>query len=435
MAGQVENTDSRMTTENDGRYALCILSLLVFSQLVMSIGAYAWGPLAPFLRSAFGITRAQTGAIVSVLYGVSTVVATPSGIAVDRYGAKATLIFALASMGVAIVASSTVSSFAVFIVVAGFAGIGYGMINQICSKGIIRWFGRGTRATAMGIKQTGVTLGAAVGGVLLPFLAVVFNWRWALVATGIMILAMAVLVGLLYREHPGRPVEAARPAASDPAKDEARSRRAELWRLFQRPELLSLCFLAMLMAASQISISSFLVLYMGEELGQSPGRAGIFLSVLMTAGTFGRLIWGVISDRAFHGDRQYPLIILCLMAFGSAVGMVFVSKSSPPWLLYMLCTAMGFTFMGWNALFVTYTAEIAGPTLVGLVTGVAITVAWTGIIAGPFLFGLIADRAGYSWGWSVLALAGLSCSAAVFLSARVSGRQGAKARNPVLAGQ
>jgi len=39
-------------------------------------------------------------------------------------------------------------------------GIGYGMINQISTKGIMLWFSSRLRATAMGIKQTGVILGA-----------------------------------------------------------------------------------------------------------------------------------------------------------------------------------------------------------------------------------------------------------------------------------
>lgn len=423
------------TKGTQGNYSLYILSLLVFSQLVMSVGAYAWGPLAPFLRSAFGITRAQTGAIVSALYGVSTVIALPSGLAVDKYGAKSTLVFALASMGVSFIGLSMANSYVVLVVMAGFSGIGYGMINQICSKGIIRWFGKGTRGTAMGIKQSGVTLGGAVGGVLLPAVAIASGWRWAFIITGAMILVVAFLVLLFYREHPNEPNTTWGAPGQEIPKGHPTNRRKELWKLLKRPELLTLCFLGMMLAASQTSIASFLVLYLGEELKIPAGKAGIYLSVFMMAGTFGRLIWGVISDRLFHGDRQHPLIILCLMAFGSAVGMVFLSKTSPSWLPYFLCAAMGFTFMGWNALFITFTAEIAGPVLVGLVTGLAITVAWSGVIAGPLLFGLITDKAGYSWGWSMLAGIGLVCSLAVFCSARVTSCNEQKARNTVLAGR
>ncbi|AGL03401.1 hypothetical protein [Desulfoscipio gibsoniae] len=44
-------------------YCWVILGLLTLSQLAMSLGAYAWGPLAPFLRAEFDITRAQLGLI------------------------------------------------------------------------------------------------------------------------------------------------------------------------------------------------------------------------------------------------------------------------------------------------------------------------------------------------------------------------------------
>ena len=66
--------------ETTTRYAGTILALLLFAQLVMSMGAYAWGPLAPFIRDAYGVSRAQIGFLTSALYLTSVLVAVPSGL-------------------------------------------------------------------------------------------------------------------------------------------------------------------------------------------------------------------------------------------------------------------------------------------------------------------------------------------------------------------
>ncbi|KFN39861.1 hypothetical protein KN63_01345, partial [Smithella sp. F21] len=108
------------------------------------------------------------------------------------------------------------------------------------------------------------------------------------------------------------------------------------------------------------------------------------------------------------------------IASGSALGMVVSARVSMAWLPYFINAVMGFTFMGWNALFITFTAEIAGPALVGLVTGLTITVSWTGIIAGPPLFGLIADKVGYSWSWVMLTIFGVLCAISLYYSSTVT---------------
>lgn len=407
--------DSDLTKVINEKYHFCILLLLTASQFVMSLGAYAWGPLAPFLRAEFDITRAQTGSIVSALYAVSVIVAMPSGVAVDRWGAKAMLIIALLVMGISFGAMSMVNSFIMFTFIAGISGVGYGMINQISSKGIIQWFDKKNRATAMGIKQTGVTLGGALGAVMLPAIALASGRKWATMAAGVLMVATAVLVLFYYRESPSD-----KGAGGNAQARTNSTRRRDFSVVLKKPELMVICIVSMLLAASQTCIASFVVLYMQEELLTSAAVAGICLSVFMIAGTAGRVLWGLISDRIFRGDRQAPMIVVCLIAAASAAAMAFTGRGCPVWLPYVLSALMGFSFMGWNALFITFSAEIAGHALVGLVTGLTVTVAWTGIIAGPPIFGFIADKFGYIWSWSMLAVFGLFCTVCLLYSTKVS---------------
>jgi len=400
-------------------YRWVILALLTLAQLVMSMGAYAWGPLAPFLRAEFDVTRVQIGAIVSVLYLASVVIAIPSGLAVDRWGSRRILVFALVSMGASFVALSATKIFPVFLVIASMTGIGYGMINQISTKGLMLWFTSGGRATAMGIKQTGVTLGGALGAVLLPAVSGMFGWRWAVVITGVLMLAVAVSVVLGYRDSPPE----ALPASGAPGPD----RSGPGWRSLltgpgSKKDLVILAIIGMLLAFSQTSISSFLVLFLEEELGFSIGAAGACLTVFMLAGAVGRVVWGGVSDRFFGGNRKIPMIILCFSAAVCGLGLAYLSRESAVWFVYCLSAVVGFTYMGWNALFITMGAEIAGPLLAGSVTGFTLTVAWAGIIIGPPLFGAIADNYGYFWGWILLSLSALAGAVSFFLFSKAPTR-------------
>jgi len=65
--------------ESQDSYGWVILGIFTLAQLIMSVGAYAWGPLAPFLSKELGLTNTQIGSLTSVLYLTSVVIATPFG--------------------------------------------------------------------------------------------------------------------------------------------------------------------------------------------------------------------------------------------------------------------------------------------------------------------------------------------------------------------
>lgn len=397
---------SGIATEKEKNYSWVILVILTMAQLFMSMGAYAWGPLAPFLRDEFNISRTQIGSITSVLYLTSTIIAFPSGIMVDRLSARFMLILCLVVMGLPFGALALAGNYLVFLVIAAVSGFGYGIINQVSTKGIMYWFTAKTRATAMGIKQTGVTVGGAIVAVLLPALTLISGWRIAVLIIGVLMLGMALASLIFYRE---RPVSSATPStgAASPSK---KGQKGGLRQIMTNPNLILILLSTPLMTWAQSSISSFLVLYLKENLNYSVSLAGSCLTATMIAGSVGRVGWGIVSDRLFHGDRYMPIVILTVFASAGALGTAYLRPGAPVWLPFIYSALMGVAFLGWNALLITLTAEIAGTALAGSVVGILITVAWTGIIIGPPVFGYIADSAGYFWGWMMLAAFGIMCT-------------------------
>ena len=398
------DSNTSITQENRDSYGWIILGILTIAQLVMSMGAYIWGPLAPVLRDEFNLSRVQIGTITSALYFASVVIAIPSGIAVDKLGARIMLIISLIVMGIPFTIMALAKGYLFFIVFAAISGLGYGVINQASSKGIMYWFSAKRRATAMGIKQTGVTLGGAIIAVLLPALTIAYSWRLGVLVVGILMLAMAFLSFIFYKEHS---VLSSEGVSSNVSAASKKGQKGSLLKVMSNPILLILCLIAPLMAFGQTGIASFLMLYLEEDLNFSVGLAGGCLTVAMVAGTVGRIGWGIISDRLFAGDRIIPMVILSVIAFIGALGTAFLSKSSPIWLPFFWSILMGGTFIGWNAVLMTLAAELAGTELAGSIMGILITIAWIGIILGPPVFGYIADSSGYYWSWLLIAVLAL----------------------------
>ena len=79
--------------------------------------------------------------------------------------------------------------------------------------------------------------------------------------------------------------------------------------------------------------------------------------------------------------------------------------------------------MGWNAVFITLAAELAGKELAGSIMGILMTFAWIGMIIGSPVFGYIADSIGYYWSWLLIAVFALLCALAFLYIMRLSKRR------------
>ena len=102
----------------------------------------------------------------------------------DRLGIRKTTLQGHVALGVCTVAASMAPSFAWAFISFFLAGLGYSFLNPASTKGVMVWFDRDERATAMGIKQTGVPAGGVVALLAAP-LVLVIGWRGTVAALGI----------------------------------------------------------------------------------------------------------------------------------------------------------------------------------------------------------------------------------------------------------
>ena len=381
--------ESKETSE---KYMWVIVSILLSAQLVMSMGAYAWGPLAPFFRQDFDLTRTQIGMITSAIYLPAIIIALPSGFMVDKLGAKIVLVFCLSIMGFSFCIMPLARSFSIIIICSAASGIGYGMINQVSIKGIMYWCTSRTRATAMGIKQAGVTIGGGVLATFRPPAPRAFGWKTGVLAIGLIMLLMAVAVFIFYREHP----ESHAPVS---AAAKVKKTDASLLKTLSNPVLFTIIALIPLMTFNQICVTTFWVLYLKEALNFSINTAGLCLTIAMVSGTVGRIGWGIASDRFFDGDRLMPLIILSIVGAVSIFFFGIISVKTSLYVFYIIAVMAHHSKIVLNGVYITLAGELAGTELAGSIMGIIATAGYIGLVAGPIGFGYMVDKINYFMGW------------------------------------
>lgn len=378
-------------------YQWVIFAILATTHMLMAMFFYSWGPLAPLLKEKLLINNSQFGLIVSIMYLAMVFVSIPSGFLTDKYGARWMLVISGSLMGIAFFLLSLFQAYGFLFVISALAGAGYGMINQITTKGLMYWFEPSKRATIMGIKQTGVTIGGSLIGIYIPFFSKAIGWERAVLLLALAIFAILLFSIFFYKEKP----DCVNNFSAHPAPY---TRKVSVRSVLLQPVLIALTLIFTLFALCQACLTSFLVVYTQETFHLSMVIAGSFLTVAMIGGTVSRVVFGLISDRIFRGDRIAPLALLALIGALSTFSLIFLRTSEPLWILFVISAFLGIALIGWNSLAIVLLAETAGNDYIGSVLGVIFTIAWGGMVIGPPVFGYVVDLKGYGFGWLILAI-------------------------------
>ena len=395
----------RCVSERYTKYQWVIFALLTVSHMIMAMFFYSWGPLGPIMKDEINISNSQFGFLVSAMYLSMTITSVPSGFLTDKYGSKIILIGCLILTSCAFALLAIKSSFVCILFASLLGGIGYGMINQVTIKGLMNWFGKKKRATVLGIKQTSVPIGGSLVAIYIPFFSNFTSWKGATCLLAIITFILLILNTIYYIENPVLQHNENLKKLTGGDKNQA------VYTTITKPLFILIVFLAALLAICQASFSSFLVIYITEKYLFPELVAGSCLTVALVGGILSRVAFGYLSDRVFCCDRLIPLAILAFIGTLSSIFLILMPESVSSWMMYLISALLGAAFIGWNALFITLIAEIAGYEIVGSVMGIVLTLIWAGMMVGPLVFGIVVDTLSYILAWMMISL--LSCIAGI----------------------
>ena len=384
-----------------GRWA--ILALVTGAHTLGAVSVLAVAPLSPLILDDLDLSRAQVGLLLPAIYLGGILMSLPAGWITDRLGARWTLAAGQLVTGAFVGVAAWSRSLPAMLLLLCAGGLGWAIVNPATGRALLDRFPARERGFAMGVKQTGLTLGGVLAALTLPHLAAAHGWRTALaIAAGASLLsAVAVAVGLPGGggAHVG--------AAADPA------RFTELGQFLSRGPFLVLLACGLALSCVQSSVIAYLTLFARETMALSVAAAAGLLAAAQVGGTLGRLGWGVASDRLFGGRRRPGVVInACL---GAATYLVFASGAPLPLpAAALVALVAGVGALGWMGLYLALAAEVGGPRHAGLLTGVAVGAAWSGVLVGPPLFGGLLQATGsYHWPWLALAAVAVVAAAAL----------------------
>ena len=369
-----------------------MLALVTVAHALGALTALAVAPLAPFLLESLGLSRVQAGLFLPAVYLGGVLMALPAGWFTDRLGVRFTFALGQLVVGTMITLAAWSPGYGPFLALLVLGGFGFSVLNPATGRAVVEWFPPRERGVAMGVKQTGLTLGGLAAALVLPPIARATSWHRALTAAGLVSLASAILVAIFYRS---RSVH----QSGGPAE---RPRLSELGEFLQRPPILVVFGCGLALSLAQSSLMAYFVLYAKDSFDVSAVRAAQFLAIAQIGGTVSRVLWGVVSDRSFGGRRR-PGVVASAAIVAVAYATLALGSVLPTWLVYPLAFVAGAGAFGWVGLYFALVAEIGGPRHAGLLTGAATACSWSGTLIGPPVFGLVLEATGgYATSWLIL---------------------------------
>jgi MFS family permease len=301
--------------------------------LVVSVGMLApldvplVGPVLPQIATAFGVSNARAGLVVTAFAAPGVFFAPILGWLADRYGRRRVLLPTLLVYGTAGVAVAFAESFTHVLVLRAFQGMLGGSILSSLALTLAGDVYSGTRRNAaMGVTSAGLTLSAALapfaGGVLGAY-----GWNVPFLLYGLSVV-VAVAVFLWLPE----------PARDDAAKTDAGGLdylRSALDAVPVRSALgvYGAAFLAYtLLFGAALTAIPFLL---DEGFGVGSARIGTVLTAASLVGAGVALVNGRLAER-FESHR---LVALGLCGYG--VGLLGISVADSP-----LAIGVGLTVFG-----------------------------------------------------------------------------------------
>jgi len=378
-----------------------VLAAASAAQAAVSFVNFGLPSIGPDLRSHYGLSLPELGAVLTAALLGSGVTLMGAGVAVDRIGARRTTFAGsmLAAAGLAAAAAS--ESKGLLFVALVVSGIGSSVIPIAGTGALFRAYPADRRGWALGVRQTAVPLGGTVAALTMPLLVRASGVELAFaVAAGAV--AVTGTMFALIPEEDGAPVQ-------------ARVERA-FRSILKAPGMLRLLLVAALYIVVLQAILSYTV-PSARDAGLSAFWAGFTYFSFNVTAMVARLVWGRRADRE-GGSRR----ILTLVETGivGAVGGVLFALALHGGIGLVLPAAIlfGFGALGWNALVYVVAGERTPPELAGRSVATAATVVFLVSAACTPALGALADHAGWDVFWITTAvLSALGAFAAAGLKA------------------
>jgi MFS family permease len=355
----------------------------------------ARGLTVPLYAHELGASRFEVGALFSVSTLAAALLSLPSGVLVDRFGARALLGTSFVLAAGSQVATALTSSVAPLFLWQVIGGLAAGAQQAALFSAVTESTSGSRLGRAMGwltfSMQAGFFLGPSIAGVALRWI----DLRTDIAVTTVLLLfaAPAAFAASGTRQHAGRGLNL----------------RAPLQALLANRSFVPVSI--GLVAATLVmgTVGAYLPVFGREGLGLPSAQVGYLLALQAVVNGLSRLPGGRLVDRA---RQRWPIVFVGVLGWSAAcvvlghltgfVGPAIVLAVGTPFIATAF-VAMGVVF-----------GDLSASSTRGVTMGVYGTILFLGLSAGPLAFGPVVQSDGYAAGFT---LAAVVASALVFVMA------------------
>lgn len=382
------------------RHQIAVATLLLFVMVASVQPQYTLGTLAPLILEDLGVSHLGYGSLVTIMFLLAGVASPIAGGITDRLGGRTVLMlyFATAALSLALIASAV--SMTMLMIASAAGGLALAWPNPVTNTLLVTHITDRRRGVVLGIKQSGVTLGIVLAGATMPGLAAWLGWRGA--ATVVAVVTLMLGLGITFTVLRPRRV-----AGGPPSGSEHLAQRPGRW----------LPLYAFFMGAGISSSTSYLILYVHEDLHLSLQWAGVLLAGFGCMGVLSRLLLGWVAHRFV--DLRKVLFVLSGAAVVAAA-LIMLAGPSTVELVWVGTFLMGASGSAWNVIAMYIVLRTGGERQSGAVTGIVQRGFYTGFCLSPLAFGSIVEwTSNYDPAWLIV----LGSFTAAGFTAAAAGRE------------
>ncbi len=368
-------------------------SLIVAAHCLGAMNLLAVLACSPLIAADLGLSAVEIGLIASAYSAALGALSIPAGRLADFIGVRASLFLAAMITATGAIIIATGNSFGVTLGGILLCGTGYSLVNPAAGRAVLLWYPPERRGTLMGIKQTGVPLGGAIGTAS-AMLAPALGWQGVIGGIG----AVTALCGLMFLMLP-------RDRSSQViARMTLRDEFAAIGRLFRNPVLGRNNLASGLTNGGQFILWSYLTEFLRMGAGFGLPLANACLSILHVSSIGGRIFWGWLSDRVMGGDSRITLLVVAGIATLGLVGIALVTPGNAILLAPVLAVVLGVTICSATGVQMALTIQTAQPAQAGGAIGYNMLATNIGGVVAPPAFGLVLEYSGsFALAWLLAA--------------------------------
>jgi MFS family permease len=325
----------------------------------------------------------------------------PWGLVVDRVGERWPLLLGLGTASAALLAASTIPSFAVLIVLLILAG-GLGSVaSPACGRAVMRAVPVKERGTALGVWQMAVPAGGALAAIALPMLSESRIGLSFLLLGGLS--AFAGLCSGIFLRPDAAPREVLAGSAVTPLRERY------IWLLAVGGALMTI---------GQFSFLTYLTILLTSLQGLSYSSAAAILALVLLIGALGLAGAGHLTNRRY---RRVDLLRSGALVSGLGLAAFGVVVPGPNGIVILATVLIGVISVVSNGLIFAVASDIGGRERAATTVGLQTSVITASAVVGPLLFAGVVTAA--TWGIALLLSGGAVLLAAWVLKPLARGER------------